>query len=162
MSTPNRPQRVDRPFGRRRLSDWERAAMQRGALSGQVRTLRRWMITSSVVGTAIFSVLAGYHTHATESAAAANVAPSPAVTAAVAATHDDSLFSDQAGGVALAPAPTQETQSSTTAGTPTPEATETPTPTPQPSTSSSTVALQTTSPYGTDGSSSGQIRTVTS
>lgn len=58
------------------------AEVQRGLLVERTRAVRRWVITASVVGTAVFSILAAAHTASTPTATAASTATSASASTA--------------------------------------------------------------------------------
>lgn len=127
MSDDTRPRRPHTPSG----------PAQRGALNARIRTVRRRIIGGSLLGTAAFTILAGYQTLSQPAVAdAATAAADTAITGDVAsATATVPFFAAQGGAAVTTPtATTGNTAATSTAPTattvPVPTATTVPKPLP--------------------------------
>ena len=100
------PNGTDEP--KHTLPQWEISRRQRLALDERIHGLRRWLLSAGLVGTAAFTLLAGYQTQAT---AAPN--PGTAGTTAIATTGNQtastSFFSGQGNAVSGATTTTNPT-----------------------------------------------------
>jgi len=126
MSDDTRPRRPHTPSG----------PAQRGALNARIRTVRRRIIGGSLLGTAAFTILAGYQTLSQPAVADAATAADTAITGDVAsATATAPFFAAQGGAAVTTPtATTGNTAATSTAPTattvPVPTATTVPKPLP--------------------------------
>ncbi|HUZ01561.1 MAG TPA: hypothetical protein VMU89_14530 [Thermomicrobiaceae bacterium] len=77
------------------------AVVQRGILAERMRSVRRWVITASFLGTAAFSILAAGHTASTPTSTATATSPASSTTTgvaqSVASNSQASIFSGQTG-----------------------------------------------------------------
>lgn len=85
MDSEHRPDAPDLTRRPPSLPQWSTADVHRGLLTERIRSVRRWVITASFLGTAAFSILAGVHTASSPASAATTTAGSAASTTAAVA-----------------------------------------------------------------------------
>ncbi len=111
MSDDTRPRRPHTPSG----------PAQRGALNARIRTVRRRIIGGSLLGTAAFTILAGYQTLSQPAVADAATAADTAITGDVAsATATAPFFAAQGGAAVTTPTATTGNTAAGAAATATP------------------------------------------